>query len=368
MTSVAIASGFWLARNPAPDGDDVRATIAALQRDAQTDRFARAIQPRQFEFPADHGPHNDYQTEWWYYTGQLFDAQGRHFGFQLTFFRRALLPPDAQVPASSSPFAFRQVYFAHFALTDSSSGEHVAFERYSRNAAGLAGAQSTPFAVFVENWSATGVEGDAAHVRLRAAQDGYEIDLTLRNTKPIVLHGDQGLSQKSHQPGNASYYYSMTRMETQGVVRTPRGQFNVVGSSWLDREWFTSALEDDVAGWDWLSLQLDNGEEVMFFKLRQKDTGATTFAKGTWIAADGTTTLLRGDAAQLEPLAHWRSPYSGSVYPIRWRLRIPARALDVVISARIPDQEMRLSQRYWEGAITAAGTHRGLGYLEMTGY
>ncbi len=368
VAAALLAGSLGLLRTPAESSDDVRATIAGLQRDAQTERFARALTPRTFDFPADHGPHDDFQTEWWYYTGNLFDAQGNHFGYQLTFFRRALLPPDEVVPAADSPFAFRQVYFAHFALTDSARGEHVAFERYSRNAADLAGAQGAPFAVFVENWSAVGVEGDAEHVRLRAAQDGFEIDLVLRNTKPIVLHGERGLSQKSQRPGNASYYYSMTRMETRGVIRTPRGEFTVSGNSWLDREWFTSALDDDVAGWDWLSIQLDNNEEVMFFKLRHQDTGETTFAKGTWVSADGTTALLRGDEVQLEPLERWRSPYTGSVYPVRWRVRIPSRAFDVTISARFPDQEMRLSQRYWEGAIVVEGTHRGLGYLEMTGY
>ncbi|MCS6774353.1 MAG: hypothetical protein NZ693_09640, partial [Thermoflexales bacterium] len=214
---------------------------------------------------------------------------------------------------------------------------------------------------------------DATHVRLRAAQDGFAIDLILESTKPIVFHGDRGLSQKSPKPGNASYYYSMTRMATRGRITTPSGTFEVTGSSWLDREWSTSALEDNTEGWDWFSLQLDDGREVMFFKLREKGTGATTFAKGTYIAADGQTELILRDGAQIVVLERWTSPHTRATYPVRWRFSLPLYGLDLEIAARIPDQEMRLTQRYWEGAVTlsgrsAQGAVRGVGYVEMTGY
>jgi predicted secreted hydrolase len=373
----ALMIAGWLVLRPPAARSEARATVAGLQRDANSDRFARALQVRPFEFPRDHGPHDDYQTEWWYYTGNLFDPSGQHFGFQLTFFRRALIPPDeqAQLASRASAFAFNQVYFAHFALTDSAAGEHVAFERYSRGAAGLAGAQASPFRVFVEDWSASSVaeDGDAARVRLVAAQDGYAIDLTLTSTKPLVFHGDRGLSRKSPNPGNASYYYSMTRLATEGRIVTPRGAFAVRGTSWLDREWFTGALDDDTAGWDWFSLQFDDQREIMFFKLRRKGTGETNFAKGTYIDADGRAALIRQDEAQLAVLERWTSPHTGATYPVRWRMVIPRYGLDIEIAARIPDQEMRLTQLYWEGAVTFAGRGangpvRGVGYLEMTGY
>ncbi|MCS7055343.1 MAG: hypothetical protein NZM18_04115 [Thermoflexales bacterium] len=378
MAALGLAALGWAAFRPA-EGDDgqARATVAGLQRDAMSDRFARALQPRAFDFPRDHGPHDEYQTEWWYYTGNLFDASGRHFGYQLTFFRRALVPPDEQATLADreSAFAFDQVYFVHFAVTDSAANDHVAFEKYSRGAAGLAGAQAVPFRVFVEDWSAAAVgdDGDAGHVRLTAAQGGYAIDLTLRNTKPPVFHGDRGLSQKSPNPGNASYYYSMTRMATEGKVQTPQGTFTVVGNSWLDREWSTSALDDDTEGWDWFSLQFTDGREVMFFKLRQKQTGKTTFAKGTYVDANGRTELIRQDEVTITVLDRWTSPHTGATYPVRWRLTSPRYGLDIEITARIPDQEMRLTQRYWEGAVTfkgisAAGPAAGLGYVEMTGY
>lgn len=375
---MGLAALSWVAfRSPEGGGAQARATVAGLQRDEMSDRFARASEPRAFEFPRDHGPHDEYQTEWWYYTGNLFDASGRHFGYQLTFFRRALVPPDEQAKLADrgSAFAFDQVYFAHFAITDSAANRHVSFEKYSRGANGLAGAQASPFRVFVEDWSATAArdDGDAAQVRLVAAQDGYAIDLTLANTKPLVFHGDRGLSQKSPNPGNASYYYSMTRMATQGKVTTPRGAFEVAGNSWLDREWSTSALDDDTEGWDWFSLQFDDWREIMFFKLRQKETGGTTFAKGTYVDADGRTELIRQDEVTIAVLDHWTSPQTGATYPVRWRLASPRYGLDIEIVARIPDQEMRLTQRYWEGAVTftgisADGPVAGVGYVEMTGY
>lgn len=373
-----ISAVAWFTLRPVGDfSNETRATVQGLQRDANSERFARALEVREFDFPRDHGPHDEYQTEWWYYTGNLSTPEGRHFGYQLTFFRRALVPPEEQrvVAERPSAYAFSQVYFAHFAVTDSGAGAHVAFEKYSRGAAGLAGAQAEPFRVFVEDWSAAAMDGDgnAARVRLNAAADGYAIELNLISRKPIVFHGDRGLSQKSPQPGNASYYYSMTRLATQGRITTPSGAFEVQGESWLDREWSTSALDDNTEGWDWFSMQFDDDREVMFFQLREKDTGAITFAKGTYVDAMGRTELIRQGEVQIAVLDRWTSPTTGSTYPVKWRLTVPKYGLDVEITSRLNDQEMRLTQLYWEGAVTlrgasASGPVRGVGYVEMTGY
>lgn len=373
-----IGAVAWFTLRPVGDfSNETRATVQGLQRDADSERFARALEVREFDFPRDHGPHDEYQTEWWYYTGNLSTPEGRHFGYQLTFFRRALVPPEEQrvVAERPSAYAFSQVYFAHFAITDSGAGTHVAFEKYSRGAAGLAGAQAEPFRVFVEDWSATAMDGDgnAARVRLNAAADGYAIALNLISRKPIVFHGDRGLSQKSPQPGNASYYYSMTRLATQGRITTPSGAFEVQGESWLDREWSTSALDDNTEGWDWFSMQFDDDREVMFFQLREKDTGAITFAKGTYVDAVGRTELIRQGEVQIAVLDRWTSPTTGSTYPVKWRFTVPKYGLDVEITSRLDDQEMRLTQLYWEGAVTLRGTSasgpvRGVGYVEMTGY
>lgn len=363
--------------DPLAPQNETRATLDGLRRDENTERFARAFEPRDFIFPQDHGPHDEFQTEWWYYTGNLTDASGRHFGYQFTLFRRALIPPDEQaaVLARPSNLAFTQLYFAHFAVTDTGADEHVSFEKYSRSAAGLAGAQSPPFKVFIEDWSVetTQDDGGAEAVRIRAQQDGYAIDLNLSMSKPIVLQGNLGLSQKSNVPGNASYYYSMTRMATRGKVATPRGDFDLQGESWLDREWSTSALDEETAGWDWFALQFDDNRELMFYQLRLKDGASADVSKGLLVDADGTGALLKRDDVQLTVLDRWTSPDSGAAYPVKWRVVIPKYDLDVEVAPRVNDQEMKLSQRYWEGAVTINGAANGkpiggVGYLELTGY
>lgn len=377
---MAMATAVALAGCAALPGASARnetsATLDGLRRDENTDRFARAREPRDFVFPQDHGPHDEFQTEWWYYTGNLTDASGRHFGYQFTLFRRALIPPDEQaaVLARPSDLAFTQLYFAHFAVTDTGANEHVSFEKYSRSAAGLAGAQAEPFQVFIEDWSVETISGEGAEaVRIRAQQDGYAIDLNLRMSKPIVLQGDRGLSQKSNEPGNASYYYSMTRMATEGKVTTPQGVFDVSGESWLDREWSTSALDENTAGWDWFALQFDDNREMMFYQLRLKDGASAEVSKGLLVDADGVGTLLKRDDVQLTVLDRWTSPDSGAAYPVKWRVVVPKYAIDVEVAPRINDQEMKLSQCYWEGAVTINGMASGnpisgVGYLELTGY
>jgi predicted secreted hydrolase len=359
------------------DGSEPRGTLEALKRDASTDAFARAFGPRDFTFPQDHGPHDDFQTEWWYYTGNLSDVAGRHFGYQLTFFRRALVSPDQQaaVDARPSDFAFTQLYFAHFAVTDTEANEHVSFDRYSRAAAGLAGARAEPFNVFIEDWSAAATlgSGGAETVRLTAQDDGYAIELELRSSKPIVLHGDRGLSQKSPERGNASYYYSMTRMSTRGRVITPQGHFDVAGDNWLDREWSTSALDEGTEGWDWFSLQLDDRREIMFYQLRLTDGTSAAVSKGTYVDAAGEAFVLERDDVQITVLDTWTSPDSGAGYPNAWRFAVPKYGLDLEITPRVKDQEMKLPQRYWEGAVTISGASGnrpagGVGYVELTGY
>src|SRR5437868_5938573 len=257
-----------------------RAQISALEATGGSGAagFARVTGPRPFVFPQDHGPHQEYATEWWYYTGNLDAQDGRHFGFQLTFFRFGLAPAPVR---RASDWATTNIYMAHFALTDVAGNQFYAFDRFSRGAAGLAGAQGQPFRVWLESWSAEGLGADALPMRLRAAQDQIAIDLTLEGGKPIVLQGDQGVSQKSATPGNASYYYSLTRMPTSGTLRVGAATFQVRGLSWMDREWSTSSLGQDLAGWDWFALQLSDGREVMFYQLRRRDGSSDPVSGGT---------------------------------------------------------------------------------------
>ena len=334
--------------------------------------FARAAAPRPFSFPADLGPHPEFRTEWWYYTGNLETATGRHFGFQLTFFRTALAPPAVSTSRVSS-WSARQLYLAHFALTDTAGRRFHAWSRLARAALGLAGARATPFRVWLEDWSAEGQGADGLPMRLRAAEGDVAIDLVLASDKPVVLQGDRGLSRKGPEPGNASYYYSLTRMSARGTVRAGGEPLSVSGLAWMDREWSTSALGPDLAGWDWVALQLDDGREVMVYRLRRRDGTADAHSAGALIEADGATRALAPGDFALDALDHWTSPRSGVRYPGRWRLAIPGAGLRVEITPRLADQELIVGTRYWEGAVRVDGAAAGRavtgrGYVELVGY
>lgn len=332
--------------------------------------FERALAPREYVFPEDHGPHLGFQTEWWYYTGNLVTAEGRRFGYQLTFFRRGLTPA---APERLSDFATNQIYFAHFAVTDVAGNAHTAAERFSRGAAGLAGATGSPFGVWLEDWRAEALTPDGSAVHLMAQHGGLALDLTLRAAKPIVRHGDRGLSPKSDVPGNASYYLSYTRLDTTGEVSLDGAAFAVTGQSWFDHEWSTSALGAGAIGWDWFSLQLDDGRELMYFQIRREDGSLEPVSGGTLVAADGTPQFLSSSEVQLEVLSTWRSPETGGVYPARWRFSVPGEQLVLEIEPLVADQEMDVSFVYWEGAVRLTGQAgavpiSGLGFVELTGY
>ncbi len=286
--------------------------------------------PRPFAFPADHGPHPEFRTEWWYYTGNLETLTGRHVGFQLTFFRIALGPPEPilSVPRASA-WAASQLYLAHFALTDTEGRRFHAWSRMSREALGLAGARAHPFRVWLDDWSAAS-EAGGLPVRLRAAEGDVAIDLVLGSDKPVVLQGDRGLSQKGPEPGNASYYYSLTRMPARGTVRVGGTSLDVSGLAWMDREWSTSALGRDLAGWDWMALQLEDGRDVMLYQLRRRDGTADPFSAGTLIAGDGRSKPLGPGDVAIEVLDHWTSPRTGVRYPSRWRVAIPGAGLHLL--------------------------------------
>jgi predicted secreted hydrolase len=369
IAAVAVALGVaFFALWPTGSRPRIEATVAVREALAEERAgFTRALTPRPFSFSSDHGPHPDFRTEWWYYTGNLRTAAGRHVGFQLTFFRIALAP-GAVVRASA--WATRQLYFAHFAVTDTAGGRFHAVTRSSREALGLAGASASPFRVWIEDWSA---EGDGSSARLRASDGAVALDLDLSAAKPVVAQGDRGLSRKGSEPGNASFYYSFTRMPARGVVRLGRETLEVSGEAWMDREWSTSALGSGVEGWDWFALQLDDGRELMFYLLRRRDGAVDPFSAGTLIAADGTTRALEAGDVRVETLAHWTSPRSGVRYPARWRLSVPSAALRLELEPRLADQELIVGTRYWEGAVAVAGSAgdrpiAGQGYVELVGY
>jgi predicted secreted hydrolase len=355
-------------RPPAIDGH--LSVAASLAADATG--FARALSPRRFSFPADHGPHSEFRTEWWYYAGNLATPEGRRFGFQLTFFRRALA---ARPAPRASAWAASQVYLAHFALSDVAAGRFRSFERVSRGALGLAGARAAPFRAWLATWSAAGppAPGPATPMHLVAAEADAAIDLTLDEGKPPILEGDRGLSRKGALPGQASYYYSLTRMPARGSLRADGQLYPVAGLAWMDREWSSGSLGPDQIGWDWLALQLDDGREVMLYRLRRKDGGADPASQGTLVARDGTSRPLAWKEVRLTPSGAWKSPRSGARYPARWRLEVPGEGLDLDLRPYLADQELDTSFRYWEGAVGISGTAGGAplggsGYVELTGY
>lgn len=354
-------------------GDNLRPASSRLSELLRDDdqAFPRAMVVRDFAFPADHGPHPDYRNEWWYFTGNLDAAGGRRFGYELTIFRFALSPEFE--PAGTSAWETNQVYIGHLALTDVENGEFYVAQRYSRGAAGLAGAAELPFRVWLDDWSiaasATAIDDTWA---VEAADRQFGIRLSVTPQKPIVLNGDRGLSQKSAEPGNASYYYSIPRLRTAGSVTVDGTEIPVAGTSWLDREWGSSALARNQQGWDWFALQLSDGTDLMFYVLRQSDGSPDPQSAGTWVGADGNASHLTLDAVELVVTDTWESERGGR-YPSAWEIRIPSRDVQLSVKPVLANQELVTNVRYWEGAVDVSGTSGGVpidgrGYVELTGY
>ncbi len=323
-----------------------------------------------FSFPRDHASHPEFGLEWWYYTGNLRAADGRRFGYQLTFFRVGITPEQTNV----SRWAVRDLYMAHFAVSDIEQESFHAFERLNRAGIGWSGAETDGYRVWNEDWEAR-LEGDV-HM-LRARDGDYQIDLRVNPAKPPVIHGAGGVSQKGASAGNASHYYSLTRMETTGKIIVGGEVFDVAGLSWMDHEFGTSFLEQEQVGWDWFSMQLDDGRELMLFDLRRADGSIDPRSSGTLIEADGRAIHLPMEEFRLTPGDVWRSTASGAAYPTAWTIDIPRYDLRLGVRAAFAAQELTTAESagviYWEGSIEVNATERGRniagrGYLEMTGY
>ena len=327
--------------------------------------FERALQPREFEFPADHFAHPAFATEWWYFTGNLESADGYDFGYQLTLFRVGVKPGQT---ADVSNWRANQIYMGHLAISDLANKSHISTERFARSAAGLAGADQHSLRIWLGDWSVTGIDNDFFPLHLQVGTKDIAIDLTLQSGfKPRVLQGDKGYSRKGAEPGNASFYYSYTRLPTQGTLRIADKKFMVEGNSWFDREWSSSALAEDQQGWDWFSLQLEDGRDLMFYRLRDKQGRAQTFSNGILLQTDGTLQSLSLQDVQVKPVKFWQSPQQVT-YPTAWSLKIPQHEIDLQIAAAFEDQEMKHTVHYWEGAVVVSGSHNGVGYMELSGY
>jgi predicted secreted hydrolase len=338
--------------------------------------FARAATPRPFVFPGDHGPHPQFRQEWWYVSGNLDAPAGERLGFELTFFRFALQaePALSSAPAAASAWRTRQIYMAHFAITDVTAGRFRFAQKLSREALGLAGAEPMPLRVWIDDWSleAASAGAPAQEWSLRAAQPGYELELTLQALAPPVLNGEAGLSRKSDEPAAASYYYSIPRLAVHGRLMRDGHPLKVRGLAWLDREWGSGGLGARQVGWDWFALQLNDGTALMFYALRDRDDTRDQHSAGTWVEASGRSRPLSNDEVAIEVAGHWSSE-QGTRYPALWRLRVPALALEVSVRPVLADQELLTTPDYWEGAVDVSGTRAGQnvagrGYVELVGY
>jgi predicted secreted hydrolase len=375
----------------------------------QAGGFAQALSPRAFAFPRDHGPHREFRQEWWYVTGNLEAATGERFGFELTFFRFALAPGAAPAaapaetqrpvtgdatPPPSSAWRTRQIYMAHFALTDVATGRFRFARKLSREALALAGAQAVPFRVWIDDWSleaapsaaakadepaarasgsaASGATVSGADWRLHAAQPGYELELSLDALSAPVLNGEAGFSRKSAEPGDASYYYSIPRLAVHGRLVRDHHPVAVQGLAWFDREWGSGALGAREVGWDWFALQLNDGATLMFYALRNRDGTRDRHSAGTWVEPSGVSRPLTSEEVAIDVRDHW-SNARGTRYPSSWRIRVPSLALEFSVRPVLADQEIRSAPTYWEGAVDVSGTRGGAGiagrgYVELVGY
>lgn len=338
---------------------------------AQSAGWRKAIGGYQFQFPRDHASHPDYKLEWWYYTGNLSAADGRAFGYQVTFFRVGVEP----APINPSRWAVRDLFMAHFAVTDIAGSQFQFAERLNRAGIGWAGAEVDHYRVWNEGWEAR-LDVDGRHL-LQASAAGMAVALRLDPGKPPVDEGSNGLSAKGQTEGNASRYYSLTRMPTIGTLTLNGKPIQVRGLSWMDHEFGTSFLEEGQQGWNWLALQLDDDTEVMLYEFRRRDGARDSHSGGSIIDRAGRRAPLRMADFSMDAEQRWTSARSGAAYPIAWKVRVPRQGLDLRVRAAIPQQELVTARSagltYWEGAVVVDGGRSGRpvagkGYLEMTGY
>ena len=332
--------------------------------------FRQALPGYAFSFPRDHYAHGDFRTEWWYYTGHLRTKSGQEYGYQVTFFRSGL----AEARNNPSRWAAKNLYLAHFAISDIPRKDHRYFQRVNRAGLGQAGASETEFRVWVGDWE---VVGDGTRQRLRVKDGDFAVDLNLSSQKAPVIHGADGVSQKGEGRGHASHYYSLTRVKTDGTLVVRGKTLDVTGLSWMDHEFGSTDLSADQVGWDWYSLQFEDGSDLMLYVIRKADGRPDPYSAGTRVEADGRIVRLRQPDFTIDVLERWVSPRNHGTYPMKWRLRAPTVGLDVTVSPTFPDQELDTAKStqviYWEGAVRAEGTVSARpatanGYVEMTGY
>jgi predicted secreted hydrolase len=334
-------------------------------------QYKKALPGYKYSFPQDHFSHDQYKTEWWYYTGHLASKDGKHYGFELTFFRTGA---DNEPDNKKSAWKLENFYLAHFAVTDENGKVFKFYEKLNRAGLNLAGASSDAYYVHNEGWS---VEKLGERFLLKADAPEYSLHLMLDPLKAPVIHGVNGVSQKASCAGCASYYYSMTRLKADGLLFVGDKPAEVSGMVWMDHEFGSNQLTSEQAGWDWYSLQLDDNRELMLYLLRRTDGSFEPASSGTIVDAQGKAKHIKLDQFKVTSSGTWHSPRSGANYPMGWHVSVPGEALDVTLTQTLPDQELNTARStgvtYWEGSVKITGTSggkpvTGQGYVEMTGY
>ena len=342
--------------------------VFALATCAPAQEYSLALPGYKFEFPRDSFNHEEYQTEWWYYTGNLRASDGHRFGFELTFFRQG-----TSRHADSNPWFVHDLWIAHMALSNIDGQRFHHEERLNRSGPGIAGVEAETQRVWNGNWEEHIGEPKQ---EIHATADAVGFALQLEPTKPPIVHGRNGVSQKAAGAGHASHYFSLTRLLTNGTIQVNGKTFRVEGLSWMDHEFFTGSMATDETGWDWLSIQLQDGSDLMLYRLRHRDGSIDPFSSGSYVDQTGKSRFLALQDFTMTPEADlWQSPNTSATYPVRWHVSVPQMALELDVTTPLRSQELtgKFGPSYWEGAIDVTGTRAGekiagTGYLEMTGY
>lgn len=345
---------------------------AALDASAPGQSEWKTAEPGwQYEFPRDHGAHRDFKTEWWYFTGNLSDAAGRHYGYEITFFREGVSPPQ-QGGEQRSRFIIDDIKFAHFALTDASGKRFVFDQKTSRGSFGEAGFDDGERLAWIDGWQLA--RDERGEFELSADREDVRLRLKLRPVKSPVVHGENGVSAKAATAGHASHYYSITRLDTYGELTLNGETRGVRGESWFDHEWATNQLAPDQVGWNWMGLQFSDGTELMLYQMSLASGGTDPGSSGTFAERDGSAVHVRADDFRMKQTRQWRSGVSGAAYPVEWKVEIPGKDFAVRVKPLLDNQELSLGPlTYWEGAVEIVGERAGRpitgrGYLELTGY
>ena len=359
---VALVAVVWLVQRIEQREPDASSVSGTALLNAAPDAFKRVTGPEPLVFPADHAMHPGFRNEWWYFTGNLSDAAGRRYGFQFTLFRFAVAPGEPL----DSDFDSDAIWMAHFAISDVARKRFISEERFARGALDLAGATADEW--WLRDWTVTRTEDGW---RLRAQLDDASLDLDLAPRKPVVLQGDSGYSQKGPAQGNASRYYSITRIEADGRLVLDGNAADVTGAAWLDREWGSSQLGPGIAGWDWFALQLKDGRDLMLYRLRTEGGEASRFSAGVLVEADGGYRVLGREDFAFEEIRRWEDR-QGVDWPVAWRVLLPAEGMEFEVRPAFDAQRWYATVGYWEGAVDVIDPvdqrTLGRGYLELSGY